>query len=94
MALIPTMQQIVDGLQTFGLLSVVRANPLVFHNVFCPSKGLLWNFGYVEEMLLPMFSEKGSNRHKIETECYKSLLDGLENIYECGGMSVYLITFG
>ena len=78
MGIIPTMQQILDGLHTFNLISVIRSNPVIFKYVFCPSKELVWSFEYVEPMLSPIFSE---------IDCYKSLVDGLENVFHCEGIN-------
>ena len=85
-ALIPSMQQILEGLRTFDLLNVICSHPHIFKFVFCRSGEFLWDFEFVEEMLSSCFSEKGSNHHKMEIDSFKALVDGLENVFHSDGM--------
>ena len=90
---IPAVQQITDGLKTFGLLSKIKDHSPIFKPVFCGSEELKWNFDIVEEMFLPSFSEAGSNKKELEVDCYKAFLDGLEMLYHSKCIAIKSIIF-
>ena len=81
---IPSMQQIVDGLELYGLLKLIRENENIFYYAFCPNDELNWTFDKVEELLVPIYSNAGSSKKAQEINTFKALVECLESCYEEG----------
>ena len=78
---LPILNQLLEGLKLYGLLDVVRSNPIVFRYVFCPNNVFSWTFEKLEECLCPEFSSDGSNLKSKEVDCYKVFMDSLESFF-------------
>ena len=81
---IPCLQQMVEGLELYGLLDIIRANADVFRVVFCPNKWLDWTFEKLEELFVPVYSTDGSSSKVLEINSFKALIDAVEICYEEG----------
>ena len=87
---LPSLQQLVEGLELFGLLSKIRSNHNLFHCVFCPNEDLQWTFEKLEDIFQPKYHIDGSSLRAREIDTFKALSDALEAIYHGGGNVIIL----
>ena len=81
---IPYLQQLVEGLNLYGLLEIVRSNSVVFKYVFCKNKLMEWTFDKLDELFVPNYGSDGSTRKSNEINTFKAFMDLLEYSYEEG----------
>ena len=79
--LLPALDQLNCGLETYGLLKVIRKLPAIFKHVFCGTKSLNWTFQAFEEFLEPQFSSSGTSKRKSEIDCFKTFMDAVEMMF-------------
>ena len=82
--LLPVMEQLTNGLQTYNLLTVIRHSSSLFYHVFCGSSCLNWTYEKFENFAEPQFSEDGSSKKKSEIDIFKCLMESVEAIFHEG----------
>lgn len=80
----PSLEQFSCGLDTYGLLQLVRNKKKLFQPVFCQSECLKWELETFEDMLEPNYSESGSSKKSLEIHSMKVFNDAIEKIYDEG----------
>ena len=78
------LNQLIDGLDTFQLISKLKENPKLFRYLFCYTKTFAWSYNLLLEKLEVQWSDQGSNKKSKEVDIYKLLLDMLEHCYYSG----------
>ena len=92
--LLPALQQIMEGLSLFNLISKIQEHKKAFKCVFCPEKDLLWEFEKVAELFRPEYSpENQFLKRTKEINTYKTFLDALELIYHDEGICLTLVQY-
>ena len=77
----PSLQQLVEGLEIYGLLDVIRSQPDVLRYAFTPNKDLDWVFETLENDMSPLYSNDGSSQKSLEINSFKALTDAMEQMY-------------
>lgn len=85
--------QLTEGLKCYGLLQVMRKNSSLFYFVFCPNEKLIWDFKSFADMLMPVFSDDGSNKKVREVTVYKRFADLIERCFLDGKEYFYVAFF-
>ena len=75
------LTQLTKGLKCYGLLQVMRKKSSLFNFVFCPNDKLVWDFKSFTDMLMPVFSDDGSNKKVREVAVYKRFADLIERCF-------------
>jgi hypothetical protein len=78
------INEISKGLECYGLLSLMKKQPIIFQHVFCQTSLLNWTWEIFCEKLKPQFSEEGSNRRVKEINVFKLFRDFLECCFQDG----------
>ena len=78
---LPALDQIIEGLQCYGLLTVIRDNPQLFEFVLCPNSVLAWTYDKFEDFVTPTFSEDGSSSKSLEINTFKAFMDSVEKMF-------------
>lgn len=78
------INEIAKGLETYGLMKVIKKQPDVFFHVFCPSTLLSWTTNLFFDKLSPTFSEEGSTKKETEINIFKWFKDFIERCFEDG----------
>ena len=60
--MLSTLSEICNGLSSYNVLSLIRANSDIFYAVFCPSKVFTWTCEIFQQRIKPIFSENGSTQ--------------------------------
>ena len=75
------LSQLTEGLKCYGLLQVMKKNSSLFNFVFCPNDKLIRDFKSFTDMLMPVFSDDGSNKKVREVIVYKRFADLIERCF-------------
>jgi len=87
-SILASLEQFVSGLETYGLLNVIRSNKSLFAPIFCQSDLLKWKFDVFGDLLDPQYGETGSSKKSSEINTMKAFNDAMESIfYEERGVS-------
>lgn len=78
------LQQIIVGLEKFGLVSHMKGNPNVFKLMFCKSDVLTWDYETFVSSLSVVWSEQGSNQKVAELATYKAFIEMAEISFHDG----------
>eukprot|EP00794_Sanderia_malayensis_P002217 gene2217-2525_t len=71
--------KVMNGLQCYGLMDLIKNYPDVFESAFCPTEDFKSTRPVFSEL---EFNEEGSNKKKIEVDVYKFFMDFVERCFE------------
>ena len=80
----PLPHEIMNGLQGYGLMDLIKNHPDVFESAFCPTEDFKWTYAEFSELLTPEFNEEGSSKKKMEVDVFKFFMDFVERCFEDG----------
>ncbi|KAM9480946.1 G2/M phase-specific E3 ubiquitin-protein ligase [Clarias gariepinus] len=78
--LIPMLQQLRKGLELYGLVNQMAANPEACHSLFVPGKIIKPDADFMMMTCQPDFSKKGSSRERTERSIINYLQDFLHEL--------------
>ena len=79
--ILPMLDQIIEGLNLYNILQIMRENSHLFQYVFCENKCLAWTFEKFEEFAIPKYSEEGSSKRSMEINTFKTFMDFMESSF-------------
>uniref|UniRef100_A0A672GLR6 HECT domain-containing protein n=1 Tax=Salarias fasciatus TaxID=181472 RepID=A0A672GLR6_SALFA len=78
--LIPMLQQLRKGLELYGLVDQIAANPEACHSLFVPGNIIKPDADFIMMNCKPTYSEKGTSKERMERKIINFLQDFLEEI--------------
>lgn len=81
--IIPSIQQLSEGLDVNGLIYILKKNGNQFSRFFVKKDGQLSEDSFLQ-LMEPLFSEPGSNKHTCEINTYKFFTDFVEDMFNNG----------
>ncbi|KAK1897864.1 Ribosomal RNA small subunit methyltransferase H, partial [Dissostichus eleginoides] len=73
----PMLEQLREGLQLYGLLSLMSQYPDICQPLFVSGEDVKVNAEFVMTSILPQLSDKGTTRHQVELEMMNFIQDFL-----------------
>ncbi|XP_071062375.1 uncharacterized protein [Pseudochaenichthys georgianus] len=73
----PMLEQLREGLQLYGLLSLMSQYPDICQPLFVSGEDVKVNAEFVMASILPQLSDKGTTRHQVELEMMNFIQDFL-----------------
>ncbi|KAK1904188.1 Ribosomal RNA small subunit methyltransferase H [Dissostichus eleginoides] len=73
----PMLEQLREGLQLYGLLSLMSQYPDICQPLFVSGEDIKVNAEFVMTSILPQLSDKGTTRHQVELEMMNFIQDFL-----------------
>lgn len=89
--ILPMLDQLATGLNTFGLLETIKSNKTAVQALFTKSEHFLPNVDYMLDALHGDFSEDGCNRKNQEIDIFKYLSDYISDVGFSGKNSSSLV---
>lgn len=86
------LDQLIDGLRSFGVLDSVKENTKILEPVFVVSTAFSANAETLMDCINGDFSESGSNNKEIEVNIFKFFSDYIEDL-ECEDSGEFLLFF-
>ena len=77
----PCLEQLVEGLKTYGLLSIIRKEKELFQSIFCKNDLFEWNFDEFDDLFENEYSNDGSSKKRLEIDTVKAFTDAMEAIF-------------
>uniref|UniRef100_A0A8C1XYB6 Uncharacterized protein n=1 Tax=Cyprinus carpio TaxID=7962 RepID=A0A8C1XYB6_CYPCA len=87
--LIPMLQQIRKGLELYGLVDQMAANPEACRSLFVPGNIIKPDADFIMMSVQPNFSEKGTSKERTERKIINFLQDFLQEVETSG--TIYFI---
>ena len=72
------LNEIAEGLKCYNFLDAVKKDPVTFEKILCCSNIFDWDYDSFKQVLVPIYSDDGTNAKRLEVTTYKCFLDFLE----------------
>ena len=69
----PYLEQLVEGLKTYGLLKIIRKEKELFQSIFCKNDLFEWNFDVFDDQFEIEYSNDGSSMKRLEIDTMQAL---------------------
>ena len=69
----PYLEQLVEGLNTYGLLKIIRKEKELFQSIFCKNDLFEWNFDVFDNQFEIEYSNDGSSMKRLEIDTMQAL---------------------
>ena len=93
----PCLEQLVEGLKTYGLLSIIRKEKESLQSIFCKNDLFEWNFDKFDDLFETEYSNDGSSKKRLEIDTVKAFTDAMAAIFYEGmfhdSFLYFLVTF-
>ena len=77
----PCLEQLVERLKTYGLLSIVTKEKELLQSIFCKNDLFEWNFDEFDDHFEIEYSNDGSSMKRLEIDTMKAFTDAMEAIF-------------
>ena len=79
--LIAPLQQVVSGLETYGMLELMKQNKKEFKTIFVNNDLLTWSVDAFHDLIEPEYSSSGSSRRTLEINTMTEFVDATESVF-------------
>ena len=87
------LEQLVEGLKTYGLLSIIRKEKELFQSISCKNDLFEWNFDEFDDLFEIGYSNDGSSKKRLKTDTVKTFTDAMKAIFYEGMFHNSLLYF-
>ena len=75
------LQQLVSGLETYGILDLMKQNKEEFKTIFVKNDLLTWSVDVFHDLIEPEYSSSGSSKKTLEINIMKAFVDVIESVF-------------
>ena len=76
-----SLQQLVSGLETYGILDLMKQNKEEFKTIFVKNDVLTWSVDVFHDLFEPEYSSSGSSKKTLEINIMKAFVDATESVF-------------